>query len=206
MTTALRKVTKKSAGVSRSEFQQSIKALADGQAALMKAVIGGVATLTPTVAKTPTQITVAADTAATVVAKAADTAMTDAAAQVADAAKKALTAADDAAGKVAKAVDEAIQKIKNAATSAALNDSAAKSAIPIEKMIEDTIVATFERLGIDTSDPIQTRADFQAIRDWRETMRYVRRRGIGAFVWTLVVGVLTAVGLGISAYMKTMPG
>lgn len=130
-------------------------------------------------------------------------------AQAADIAASNVTrAADEAASRVVRMTDTVIAQIVAVGNDAAdkVTKAAEVAAVQVEvrhrELVEQTIDSTFERMGIDITNPKQVRADFEAIRGWRDTMRYIGRRGLAAIVWTVAVGLLGAIGLGISAYLK----
>lgn len=63
--------------------------------------------------------------------------------------------------------------------------------------VEPLVVATLDRLGIDTSDPKALRKDMIHLRTWREIMDKMRDEGIGSLVKYITAGVLSLLALGV---------
>lgn len=61
------------------------------------------------------------------------------------------------------------------------------------------VVATLDRLGIDTSDPKALRKDMLHLRTWREIMDKVRDEGIGSTVKYVAIAVVSLLALGFGA-------
>lgn len=67
----------------------------------------------------------------------------------------------------------------------------------LAQVIHATVGSTLEQLGVDTKNPDEMRADLIALRDWRETFQYVRRKGLGTVVVGVISLLMTAMGIGI---------
>jgi len=72
----------------------------------------------------------------------------------------------------------------------------------IERITAKTIEATFTRLGIDISDPMETQRDFQHLRDWRVSIKAVKRKGVLAAVSFLTVATLGAMFMGVKTQIS----
>lgn len=62
----------------------------------------------------------------------------------------------------------------------------------------------FLHLGIDVTDPdqiMEARRDLNALREWRETVTLIKRKGVAAIVTTFITGVLGLFVLGVSTYL-----
>lgn len=65
--------------------------------------------------------------------------------------------------------------------------------------VEPLVVATLDRLGIDTSDPKAMRKDMIHLRTWREIMDKLRDDGIGGIAKYIIISLGSLVVLGVSA-------
>jgi uncharacterized membrane protein len=57
----------------------------------------------------------------------------------------------------------------------------------------EAVNEVFEKLGIDTSEPIEIQADMQAVRNWRMSQRTAKKATVGTVVTVLVTGLLALI-------------
>jgi hypothetical protein len=63
--------------------------------------------------------------------------------------------------------------------------------------MEEAVDSALNKLGVDTKNPEFMHADLTHLREWRETMQLVRRKGIVAVVLSIITFLMTAVAVGI---------
>lgn len=69
----------------------------------------------------------------------------------------------------------------------------------IRQIVAETVAETLTRLGVDAANPKEMQADFQHLRDWRESIKTVKRQGLMTAVGVITVGFL---GLLWAAFTK----
>jgi len=67
----------------------------------------------------------------------------------------------------------------------------------IRIIVAETVAETLTRLGIDAANPKDMQADFQHLRDWRESVKTVKRQSLITAVGILTAGVLGLIWLAI---------
>lgn len=67
----------------------------------------------------------------------------------------------------------------------------------IDTVVEKTVRETLLTMGIDTSDPIEMQRDFQALRDWRNSLNAIRSKGLMTLVGAVVLGAAGLIWVGI---------
>ena len=65
---------------------------------------------------------------------------------------------------------------------------------------KEAVTDILEKLGVDTSDPHEARADFIYLRSWRETVQAVRRQAFLTTVGILVTGIVGLVWLSVGKH------
>lgn len=69
----------------------------------------------------------------------------------------------------------------------------------VEKVVRDNL----HHVGLRPEDPVETQADLRWVREWRETVFAVRRKGLVTAVGVVVAGALGAIWLGIRTFMTS---
>jgi hypothetical protein len=67
----------------------------------------------------------------------------------------------------------------------------------IRRIVDATVTDTLLKLGIDASDPIELQADFQHLRQWRESIATVKRQSLLTAIGIVTAGVLGLVWMAI---------
>lgn len=62
----------------------------------------------------------------------------------------------------------------------------------IQKIVAETVIATFTTLGIDAKDPFELQKDMQHLREWRQSVNKLRQQS-----YLTAIGVVTAGVLGL---------
>lgn len=75
----------------------------------------------------------------------------------------------------------------------------------LRELVSESVKQTLAAFGVDVEKPLEMQRDFQHLRDWREAVSAVKRRGMLAFVTILVTGLLGAVWIGIRFHLH-IPG
>lgn len=71
----------------------------------------------------------------------------------------------------------------------------------LSKLVEEGVCNAFTRIGIRADEPIEMQADFQHLREWRQGVQAVKKRGLITLITTLIAGALLALWTGIKAAM-----
>lgn len=71
----------------------------------------------------------------------------------------------------------------------------------LRELVRDTVEETLTRLGMDRSNPTAMQRDFAALRQWRESMEAIRRKGMVTLVSVIVTGVCAALWIGVRALL-----
>jgi len=66
----------------------------------------------------------------------------------------------------------------------------------VESLVEQTVLKTLERFGMDSDDHIQTQRDFQFMRDWRISSEILKRKAILTILGIVIAGVAGALWVG----------
>ena len=67
----------------------------------------------------------------------------------------------------------------------------------VDVIVDKTVRRTLLTMGIDSSDPIEMQRDFQALREWRSSLAFVKSNSMKAVVGVSVVGLLGLLWIGI---------
>lgn len=72
----------------------------------------------------------------------------------------------------------------------------------LSDIVSETVKQTLTAFGMDVEKPIEMQRDFQHLRDWRESVSAIKRRGAFAVVTVLVSGTLGALWIGLQHMMQ----
>ena len=67
----------------------------------------------------------------------------------------------------------------------------------LESLIQETVNRTLTEIGLDHTNPIELQKDFQALRDWRESMVEVRKKTLLTIIGILATGLVAAIWVGL---------
>lgn len=65
--------------------------------------------------------------------------------------------------------------------------------------VDDIIRRSFERLGLNTIDPIEMQKDFQHLHNWRKSCEQVKDQSLKTAIGVVITG---AIGLLLTLFMK----
>lgn len=67
----------------------------------------------------------------------------------------------------------------------------------LRRVIQESVYETLSLIGIEVKDPTEMQKDFNHLREWRETVESLKRKGLGAIVVTFISGVIGLIIIGI---------
>jgi len=73
----------------------------------------------------------------------------------------------------------------------------------VDIVVTKTVRETLLTMGIDTSNPIEMQRDFQAIREWRNSMSAIRSKGLLTLVGAATLGIAGLVWIGVQYVLST---
>ncbi|AAT69463.1 gp04 [Alphaproteobacteria phage PhiJL001] len=72
----------------------------------------------------------------------------------------------------------------------------------LKEIMEEAVNEALIKIGVDPSDPIEVQKDMQHLRDWRQSVESVQKRGLMVIVSTLTAGLLAALWIGFKELTK----
>lgn len=69
----------------------------------------------------------------------------------------------------------------------------------LQSVIKQTVAHTLEHMGMDATNPLEMQKDFQTLREWRELVGSLRKKGWLVFVGFLVTMILAMAWAGLKA-------
>lgn len=66
----------------------------------------------------------------------------------------------------------------------------------LRELMSECVTETLTKMGVDTKDPLTMQRDFQYLRDWRENVDSIKRKGVLTMVSVLLTGLLGLLWLG----------
>lgn len=71
----------------------------------------------------------------------------------------------------------------------------------VQKIVRDTVAEVLRSLGVDTKNPIETQADFQALREFRTMIRSAKRSAMVALVGIILAAAVSSLWIGFKSFL-----
>ncbi len=72
----------------------------------------------------------------------------------------------------------------------------------LEALLEKTVRRTLVSIGIDVDHPVEMQRDFNFVREWRSSVKAIRRNSILTAIGVVVTGSLGLLWLGINSFLS----
>ena len=69
----------------------------------------------------------------------------------------------------------------------------------LKGLMSEAVDAAFVRMGLDTTNPLETQRDMQHLRDWRLAVQSVTSKSMVSVVILILTGLIAATWVGIKA-------
>lgn len=79
-----------------------------------------------------------------------------------------------------------------------MSDEITVSREELKSLMKEAVQEAFTKLGIQHDDPLEMQRDFQHLRNWRQSVESVQRKGLMTVLGILLAGMAGALWLGFT--------